>query len=46
MGEEKLQVEHCSLENQLADMLAKPLKIGRFRELRDKLSMMSLASMN
>ena len=42
----KLAVEHCSTEDQLADMLTKGLKTSKFEAMRNKIGMLSLASLN
>ena len=42
----KLAVEHCSTEDQLADMLTKGLKTSKFEAMRSKIGMLSLASLN
>lgn len=43
---EKLILEHCRTEVQLADILTKPLKRDRFLELREKLAIVSLSNLN
>ena len=35
----KLEVKYCSVEEQVADLLTKPLKISSFEHLRNKLGM-------
>ena len=42
----KLVVEHCSIGDQLADMLTKGLKTSMFEATRSKIGMLSLASLN
>lgn len=41
-----LELEYCNTEDQIADMFTNPLKADRFRSLRNKLRMYSLASLN
>ena len=42
VNEDKLDVEHCRTEVQLADILTKPLKRVRFEELKELMGMESL----
>jgi hypothetical protein len=46
VAKEKLAIEHCSTEDQLADMLTKGLKTSKFEDMRSKIGMLSLASLN
>lgn len=41
----KLELEHCQTENQVADIFTKALKVEKFEELRDKLKVVSLATL-
>jgi hypothetical protein len=38
----KIEVVHCSTQNQLADGLTKVVKLDRFEVLRDKLGIVSV----
>ena len=42
----KLQVVHCRSENQVADILTKPLRIDQFEKLRSLLGLMSLKDLD
>jgi tRNA U34 5-carboxymethylaminomethyl modifying enzyme MnmG/GidA len=42
----KLELEHCKSDEQAADILTKPLKRLKFHEMRDKLGVVSLTTMN
>jgi hypothetical protein len=42
----KLKLTHCRTEVQIVDILTKPLKIERFKELRKMLKVISLEYLN
>ncbi|MCI32646.1 cationic amino acid transporter 1-like [Trifolium medium] len=42
----RLKLTHCKIEIQIADMLTKPLKIERFKDLRGMLKVTSLEYLN
>jgi len=46
VSKEKLELEFCRSEDQVADILTKPLKSIKFKELRDKLEVTSLTNLN
>ncbi|XP_028236682.1 uncharacterized protein LOC114416002 [Glycine soja] len=46
VNKEKLELEFCRSEDQVADILTKPLKSIKFNELRDKLGVTSLTNLN
>lgn len=46
VAKEKLAIEHYSIEDRLADMLTKGLKTSKFEDMRSKIGMLSLASLN
>lgn len=46
VSKEKLELEFCRSEDQVADILTKPLKSIKFKELRDKLGVTSLTNLN
>ena len=46
MSKQKLEIEFCRSEDQVADILTKPLKSIKFKELRDKLGVTSVTNMN
>jgi len=46
VSKEKLELEFCRSEDQVADILTKTLKSIKFKELRDKLGVTSLTNLN
>jgi len=46
VSKEKLELEFCRFEDQVADILTKSLKSIKFKELRDKLGVTSLTNLN
>ena len=46
VSKEKLESEFCRSEDQVVDILTKPLKSIKFKELRDKLGVTSLTNLN
>lgn len=38
VSKEKIKLQHCGTDLQVADILTKPLKIERFKSLRDKMN--------
>lgn len=46
VNKDKLELANCRLEEQVVDVLTKPLKVAKFEEPRDKLGMFSLANLN
>jgi len=46
VSKEKLELEFCRSEDQVVDILTKPLKSIKFKELRDKLGVTSLKNLN
>ena len=46
VSKEKLELEFCRSKDQVADILTKPLKSIKFKELRDKLGVTSLTNLN
>ena len=46
VSKEKLELEFCNSEDQVVDILTKPLKFIKFKELRDKLGVTSLTNLN
>ena len=46
VSNEKLELEFCRSEDQVADILTKSLKPIKFKELRDKLGVTSLTNLN
>ena len=46
MNKEKLELEYCNIEIQLADILTKPMAKARFDALKKLIGMGSLENMN
>ena len=46
VSKEKIVLEFCRSEDQIANILTKPLKSIKFKELRDKLGVTSVTNMN
>lgn len=46
VAKEKLAIEHYNREDQLADILTKGLKARKFEDMRSKIGILSLASLN
>ena len=46
VSKKKLELEFCRSEDQVANILTKPLKSIKFKELRDKLGVTSLTNLN
>jgi hypothetical protein len=42
----KIKLSYCNTNDQMADVLTKPLKIERFRDLRKILNVQSLENLN
>lgn len=42
----KLEVKHCSTNELMSDILAKPLKADQFKLIREKTGLLSTANMN
>ena len=42
----KIKLSYCNTNDQMADVLTKPLKIERFRDLRKMLNIQSLENLN
>lgn len=46
VSKENLELEFCKSEDQLANMMTKPLKYIKFKEMIDRLGIMSSTNMN